>query len=190
MTSFAKFSIVFAFAGLAAVTSGSAESGKKTTTAIASQPNASCPVGVRAQHASGLTAQVPVGKNGVQKNGGQRNSAVDRGPRQKLQLTLNNAGLGAISGVRITVHGWNGTGRTLPTVDAGANYASAAKTMDLTVSVGPRETAEINAWVRGLTAVDSIDLDEVSYADGSSWKSPRPGACSTVPDPVTLISER
>jgi hypothetical protein len=38
------------------------------------------------------------------------------------------------------------------------------------------------------TAVTSIDLDSITYADGSTWRSASAGACSVVPDKRMLIA--
>jgi len=177
MTSFAKFSLAVAVAGMTAISLGSAETGNKKIIIITPQPNMSCPVGMRAQH-------------GVDGSMRAIKGSVHSGSGQKLQLTLKNGKLRTISAVRITLHGWDGTGRALPTVQTNSSYANATRTVDLKVSIGPGETIDTDVWANGLTAVDSIDLDEVSYADGLSWRSPAPQACSVAPDPEMLISER
>jgi hypothetical protein len=180
MTSLAKFSMVVTVTGLVFASSGWAETGKTTTRAVPTG-NASCPVAIEARHAGGLTAQVMVGKN----------QAVSSGATgQELQLTLTNATLGAVSAVRIKVRGWDHEGRSLPAIEAASKHANTIKTLAVTVDLGPRKTAETNVRVRGLSAVDSLELMAVKYADGSSWKTPTPGACSVVPDPTMLISER
>jgi hypothetical protein len=39
------------------------------------------------------------------------------------------------------------------------------------------------------TAVTSIDLDSVNYADGSNWQAPSAGACSVQPSMLMQVSE-
>ena len=178
MTFFGKFSVAFAIAGLTAVTSGAAQTGKKLTIVIPASSGASCPVAMRAEHGAdgGLRAVKGTGEHS--------------GQGQQLKLTLYNAKAGTISAVQIRAHGWNGTGRTLPAHETNATDGNATVMLDLKVSVGPGESAETDVWANGLTAVDSIDLIGVSYADGSNWAPPASQACSIVPDPEMLISLR
>jgi hypothetical protein len=177
MMFFSKFSLMMAFAGLMAATMGHAETGKKKTAVATPHGSSSCPVAMEAKHgADGSVVAV---------RGSERS-----GPGQELELTLRNARLGEISAIRITAHGWDGKGRTLPTQNAASTHGTASKTVNVKVSVGPRASEETNVWVKGMTAVDSIDLVGVNYADGSSWKAATPGACRVVPDPATLISQK
>jgi hypothetical protein len=179
MTLFAKFSIAFAVAGLVAVTSGSAQTARnQTKIIIVPLPSqVSCPVAMQAQRgADGSTMMLAGGAH--------------RGIGQQLQLTLNNPKLATISAIRITVHGWDVKGRTLPAGETTSSYASASRTLDLTLSIGASQTADTDIWVSGLTAVDSIDLDQVSYTDGSSWESSTLQACRIMPNPIMLISSK
>lgn len=183
MASLGKFSLVIAAAALAA-SPGYAQTAKKQTKPVIITPSqASCPVGMQAQHAPGLTAQVPVGKSGSE------NGAAHRGTGQHLQLTLNNPKGGAISEVRLRIHGWSAKGRTVPAQTAGADYTDASRTFDLKVSIEPHGTAKKDVWVHGMTAVNSIDLIGVSYEDGSRWKPASLQVCSIMPDPTMLISK-
>ena len=125
-----------------------------------------------------------------------KGGATHSGIGQQMQLMLDNPKPAAISAIRITFHGWDGTGRTLPAestapaVEANSSYANASRTLDLTVSIDPQKSADMLVWVSGLTAVDSIDLDSVSYADGSNWEPQGSQACRIVPDMTMLISNR
>lgn len=177
MTSFTKFSLLFAFAGLTAVTSGSAQTGKSPVIVVAPSPNMSCPVFMQAKHGADGTTVMAAG-------------GAHRGIGQQLQLTLSNSKLAKISAIRITVNGWNVKGRTLPAIETTSSYATASRTLDLTPSLSVNTTADMDVWVSGLTAVGSIDLDSVSYSDGSSWESQASQACRIMPDPIMLISSR
>lgn len=178
MNAFGKLSLAFAIAGLAVATSGVAQTGKKLTIVIPASPDASCPVAMRAEH--GVDGRMRAVKG----------AAPHSGQGQQLELTLHNAKPGAISAVRITAHGWDGTGRTLPAHETNSVDGNATATLGLKVSINPGKSAETDVWVSGLTAVDSIDLVGVSYADGSSWTPAASEACSVVPDPEMLISLR
>jgi len=182
MVSFGKFSLVFAAAALAANLGSTQAAKKQIQTVIISPSQVSCPVGMQAQHAPGLTTQVPVDKNGNVSRKASTNSG------QHLQLTLNNPKTAAISEVRIRVRGWRAKGRTVPAQTAGADYTDASRMFDLKVDIVAHGTAKKDVWVHGMTAVNSIELIGVSYEDGSSWK---PGSvqCSIMPDPTMLISK-
>jgi len=181
MDSFVKFSmVVVTVAGLAAA--GTAQTGNsQTMQAVVPPVQSSCPVSMQVQHASRLTAQIRVGKNG---------SVIGPDPRetgQHLQLALSNPKEAEISAIRITVYGWDGKGTVTPTV-TGAGYGTASQTLNLKVRVGPHQSAKTDVWVKGLTSVDSIDLDAVSYADGLNWRATAAGPCKVIPDPKMLIS--
>ena len=182
MDRFAKISLVVAAVALAAA--GTAQAGKnQTKTTAAAPPQMNCPVWMQVQHAPGLTAQVEVGKNG------SRTSPNSGETGQHLQLALNNLKETEISAIRITVHGWNGKGSVTPTA-RGAGYGTASQTVNLKVSVGPHQSAKADVWVKGLTSVDSIDLDAVNYKDGLNWRATDAEPCRVVPDPEMLISSK
>jgi hypothetical protein len=185
MASFGRFSLVVAAAGLAASVAYAQADKNQVKTVIITPPfQASCPVGMQAQHASGPTAQVPVDKNGSVSRKHSPN------PEQHLQLTLKNPKGTAISEMRIRVRGWSAKGRTLPAQTAGADYTDVSRMFDLKVDIGSHGTAKKDVWVHGMTAVNSIELIGVSYADGSSWKPASLQVCSIMPDPTMLISSR
>lgn len=183
MASLGKFSLLVVAAALA-VPAALAQQEKDQGKTVVVTPQVSCPVALQAQHAPGLTAQIPVEKNG----------SVAREPSrregQHLQLTLNNPKMSAITAVRIRVRGWKARGRATPAQRSGSDYANASRVMNLKVDIGPRATTKTDVWVTGMTAVDSIDLIGVAYADGSSWKPARLQVCSIMPALTMLISSR
>lgn len=182
MNSFSKLSIAIATAALAAV-SGSAQT---TKTQSKDFEYLACPV-LQAERSPGLTEQVPVGKNGSVSR-----PAIHR-DGQHLELRLINSGsrMSAISAIRITIHGWrSGTASTFPARKSNSHDSNATRTLDLAVSLAPHATASKDVWVSGLASVDSIDVDQVKYADGSSWESSTPQVCRIMPNPIMLISSK
>lgn len=184
MTSFVRVSFAIVFAGVAAVAAGAAQSGNQQHITIPASANAGCPVAMKAEHSPGLGAPVLAGK------GGSVFPAPYREKGQQLQLTLSNPGTSAVSAIRITVHGWNGTGRALPAQSAAQESANAERTVDVQFNVDAGQTVNVPVWVSGLSAVNLIDLVGVSYSDGSNWKPTAQQACSVVPDPLMLITKR
>ena len=137
-----------------------------------------CPVQMNAQHEWGLTAKVATDK------------APPKGVGQQLHIALTNAKSEEITGIKITVHGSSGKGSLLSARAAEASSPEAMKTFDLKLTVGAKKDASTDLWVSGLTAVTHIDLDTVTYADGSKWRSSALETCHFQPDPVMLISSR
>lgn len=184
MAFFSKFSLAIVIAGLA-VALVPAQTAKKQSKNFSLTPSShgSCPVEMQAEHSPGLAEQVRVGKGSA---GVERRHAIG----QHLQLGLSNSRPTAIDAVRITVHGWMAKGRALPAnPGAGPGRADASRTVDVKVNIAPHHTTETDVWVDGLTAVTSIDLVGVSYADGSNWKASAQ-ECRIVPDLEMLISRK
>lgn len=176
MTSVVKVSFAFVFAGLMSLSSGAQTTTTKATI-VTLPPAANCPVALRAQHGVDGSVVAVSGK-------------AHHGIGQQIELTLNNPGNTAISSIRITFHGWNGKGRTLPAGAANSSDTTASRTLELKVSIAPHTSKKTALWVSGLTSVDSIDLDEVRYAKGLSWRSSATQVCRIVPDGEMLISHR
>ena len=138
----------------------------------------SCPVQMNARHEWGLTAKVATDK------------APPKGIGQQLHIALTNAKSEEITGIKITVYGSSGKGSLLSARVADANSPEATKTFDLKLTVGAKEDASTDLWVSGLTAVTHIDLDTVTYVDGSKWSSSALETCHFKPDAMMLISKR
>ena len=112
-----------------------------------------------------------------------------KGPAQRLHLTVEYPGSKAITRARITVHGFIAKARVAPTPARGGSPAEASKTLEVAFRPDPKgNSASADLWVPGLTAVRTIDLDAVTFADGSSRSLVGRAACSIVPDPLMLIA--
>ncbi len=106
---------------------------------------------------------------------------------QQLHLTFRNAGSSPVVGIEITVHGTNGKGSM---VQAQANLANQIKrTLNLTLEVTPNDEAQLDLSLRNFTSVNQVDLDTISYADGSAWKSSAAQACHFVPEALMLTGK-
>ena len=120
--------------------------------------------------------------------------AIDKAPPkgigQQLHIALTNSKSEEITGIKITVYGSSGKGSLLSARVADANSPEATKTFDLKLTVGAKKDASTDLWVSGLTAVTHIDLDTVTYVDGSKWRSSALETCHFRPDAMMLISSR
>jgi hypothetical protein len=133
-----------------------------------------CPVSLRAQHkADGMMVQTG-------------HEAHPKGLGQWLHLTLGNAPAKKVAAARITVHGFSDKAHMTQASGSGSDA-------DRTVTVLFSATAqpgEADVWVPEMTAVESIDLDAVAFADGSMWSSAGTAGCRITPDPLMLIAGR
>lgn len=158
-----------------------AQSAQNAATSVFTPPPTSsgCPVAIRAQHGRGD------GKNILLKNGQLPEIA------QQLHLTFSSAAPSRIVGIQITVHGTNGKGGM---VQAQADLANnpaitnqITRTLNLTLDVAPKDEAQLDLSLRSFTSVSQVDLDAISYADGSAWQASGAQACHFVPDGIMLI---
>jgi hypothetical protein len=140
-------------------------------------PNSVCPVFVHAQQASGA------GRMEV-------DNARPLGLAQLLHLTLINPDSSRVTGATVTVRGLTPKTRTTLTLTTQSDASNAARTLDITFPAGPEKDVSSDLWVPGLSAVYSINLVSVTYADGSAWKLATGKTCLTPIDGVMLISGR
>jgi hypothetical protein len=140
-------------------------------------PTGTCPVFMRAQHAAdGDLLAV--------------NSSHPKGIGQSLHLTVTSSDSRRIASATVTVRGLVPKGRVTQTLASQDDAFDAEKTMDIKFSAEPGKDASGDIWVPGLSAVMTIDLQSVTFTDGSTWKLPAERTCRTFPDPVMLISGR
>jgi hypothetical protein len=63
-----------------------------------------------------------------------------------------------------------------------------AKTVDVVLDVKGKSEASSDLSLNRFTAVTSIDLNSITYADGNTWHTPSPEACSITPDLIMLVA--
>ena len=135
----------------------------------------SCPVGLRAQPGTAPGMVIVVD--------GKTNAS------QKLNLQLTNfIHQRAITSAQITVHGFTTHGRISPAVSRDPEADTLSKQVDLTLTVAPGTSASTEMLFKGLTSVRWIDLDSITYADGSMWHSSAQRKCQVVPDRFMLVA--
>jgi hypothetical protein len=72
----------------------------------------------------------------------------------------------------------------------GSDPSDATRTLDVAFPAGSDKNASADLWVPGMSAVYSIDLVSVTYADGSTWKLAAGKTCHTPIDGVMLVGGR
>lgn len=137
-----------------------------------------CPVGMRAQQGAGGDL--------VRARDGQR---VD-GPAQRIHLVLTPRHALQVTGARIRVRGLFGKNRL---ARAGmAEQLAPDRTQTLSVTFMPGENAESIAdlVLAGFTSVQSIELQAITYSDGSTWKMESSNLCRVTPDAIMRVAGR
>jgi hypothetical protein len=109
------------------------------------------------------------------------------GISQQIFLSISDTHSSAVTGATVTVHGLTPKSRFRP-IELGTD-GPAQTSRSLSVSFSKDAMGETGAGLllRGFSAVFSIDIDAITYADGSTWKAGE-GLCRVVPDPMMLVS--
>jgi hypothetical protein len=137
-----------------------------------------CPVSLRAQH--GATGSMV-----------QTDKSRPKGMAQLLHLTLidEKAESNRIVSARVRVRGLSGVGRVTQST-TGSGKADAVQTLVVRLLAGSDKAVSGDLLVPGMTAVLSIDLNSVIYADGSTRNFAGRESCRVTPDLLMLISKR
>ncbi|WP_162601869.1 hypothetical protein [Occallatibacter savannae] len=111
-------------------------------------------------------------------------------PQVGQRIALNLKDSHPIVSAVVRVRGLNGKNRMMLT-PAGTEQDWNAVTIQ-NVRFGTEADGSVSADLRvpGFTAVHSVELISVSYADGSRWSRSSLQTCRTQPDPLMLITER
>jgi hypothetical protein len=139
-----------------------------------------CPVGLQVERSSGLFAYenakaVPA-------------EHVAPTPEQWFDFRMTNFLPHEIVNAQITAHGFGHNGGIIgllltPT----PNFA---ETMDVALDVKGNSSASRELSLAHFSAIQTIDVNSVTYADGSTWHASSPGACSVAPSPIMRISDQ
>jgi hypothetical protein len=160
-----------------------------TKLAMATPPlhmdSTNCPVGLQVKHGPGL----PLEKNaeGPTINGkplpyGQ---VKVQDQNQGINLTLSNLSPRSIVNAQVIVHGFSNKGRYIPLSGADSDLAT---TVDVALDVKGNGQASRNLSLSHFTAITAVDVNAITYADGSTWRTSSPGACSASPDLLMLVN--
>jgi hypothetical protein len=144
-------------------------------------PSSGCPVALSARQ-SGSGSLISV-------KPGQPESGHDPEFSQRIHLTAANSAASHVTGATVRVHGLTPRPRMLPVDTLAQGPAHISRTLDVNFSPEARNASAADLTLRGFTAVLSIDVVSLTYADGSTWRSGE-GACRILPDPAMLIGAR
>ena len=138
-----------------------------------------------------LAARCPVSLRAQQMPGGDRrvvNGATVKPLAQKLHLTASTPHSGPVVAANITVRGYDGKPRFTPIGPPDQDAGEAARTLDVTFAPARGREASTDIALAGFSAVTVVDLNSITYADGSTWKLNDGSSCRTWIDGTMLIS--
>ena len=131
-----------------------------------------CPVGVEAQHTQqGVVQQVSPNANHSQLS-------------YDIRLSAFNGRL--IRQARITLRGIEGA-HVLPAA-SGEDQADVTESFTITPGDSPKPRFQSVVYAEKLTGVRWIDVDEVTYADGTVWHQTHGSVCRVAPNGFFLVN--
>ena len=172
---------VFLVCSMALPSQTTSQSPKQLNFVIVTPDVAACPALMHARHEGGLHRRVLV-------NG-------DPAPEPlglPIVLTLTGGRSAQITRATVTVQGLsiqglNGRWQLFQIRAAHDGSGEITKTVEAVFAPGEDDTASTKLVLSGFTSISSIELDSVSYADGSTWKPAPHRACQVAPDPFMLV---
>ncbi len=138
-----------------------------------------CPISMRASQG--------VWDHTIRVHQGQKDNVVQPFG-QRIFLTLNDTRPAPIVAATVRVHGLTARSHMVQ-ADGNANAKNeATKIIELTFAANQNNGVTGDLYIPGFTAVNSIELLQVSYSDGRLWRIGPGGACHVTPDPMMLIA--
>jgi hypothetical protein len=136
-----------------------------------------CPVGLRVERSSGLFAYENA-----------RAVPADHASRlseQWFDLRMTNFSPHQIVNAEITSHGFSYKSRVNP---VSAATPDIWKTVDVALDVKGNSSASHQLSFAHFSTISTMDVNSVTYDDGSTWHASSPGACSVAPSLFMRIS--
>jgi hypothetical protein len=140
---------------------------------------ADCPVGMRVNHGSSFLLR--------KTEYGPFAAPAPKVQEQRIHLIMTNLSPQEIVKAQITVHGFSDKWKAFPLVD-GSPAPDLAKSVDVAMDVKRDGQGSSDLSLSRFTSITRVDLNSLTYADGSTWTSSTAGACSVAPDPFMLVS--
>jgi hypothetical protein len=178
---------LFAVPTLFAQQSVTPGSTKSTVLTLPRAPEASCPIGMQARRGAGLPVAMNAGPSINGSPTAPDSPALTHARAQKIHLTLTNLLSREIVSAQFVVHGYSNKGRAMNLANPSPE-PDLAKTVDVVLDVKGKSDASSDLSLSRFTAVTSIDLSSITYADGNTWQTPSAEACSVTPDLIMLVA--
>jgi hypothetical protein len=181
--------LVFLFAAPTIFAQQSVPPGNRESTVLhpARNPEASCPVGMQARHGAGVPVGMNAGPSINRSPIAPDSPALTHARAQTIHLTMTNLLSREIVSAQFVVHGYSNKGRAMNLANS-SSEPDLAKTVDVVLDVKGKSEASSDLSLSRFTAVTSIDLKSITYADGNTWNTPSAEACSITPDLFMLVA--
>jgi hypothetical protein len=137
----------------------------------------SCPVSLRAQQAAGGDMLAV-------------DNARPKGIAQGIRIVVDDPNSRRIVAAKVTVRGLSAKRRMVQTELTDSLSSDAARTLDVKFPANAGKDTSAILWVPGLTAVQAIELNSLTYADGSIWKIAAGNVCRSPVDALMLVGNR
>jgi hypothetical protein len=91
----------------------------------------------------------------------------------------------------VTVRGLNGKAGMIPALGSDGRSSEITRTMTVSFALDDDKSYWTDLVLPGLTSARMVNLESVTYADGSTWNfRDHGGWCQSAPDPLMLITSR
>jgi hypothetical protein len=147
-------------------------------------PASPCPIGIQAQPTPGLTQMVVHGTPPSR----DYSNRTDYPSQQWLRFLLTNPKSLGITGIELAVHGLQPGGHVEPVVSGQPGAGALDKHVELQLVLDPAKRTTRDVRFDGFTSIRSIDLESVTYADGSVWHASARNPCRFEPSRVMLVA--
>jgi hypothetical protein len=114
-------------------------------------------------------------------------------PALGLHLTLDHQTAPTIESIEITVYGVSPKVQVLPTNQWAADTDTRdiiSKSFQLQRSAGTETLNNADIWMHEAGALRWVDLNEVHYTDGTSWRPSSSAKCRAIPSNLVLIGQK
>jgi hypothetical protein len=127
----------------------------------------------------------------------QSDQGCPKGLAQLLHLTFTSPDSRQMVSARVRVRGLSGKAHSTQALSGLGNSgqgnsihdgADVVRTLAVQFSAASGNTAAGDLWVPGVTAVLTIDLNSVTFADGSTRTFTSQDACRIAPDHLMLVA--
>lgn len=143
------------------------------------ETSSACPIGMRVLQGAG-NSMVEV------KDGKRVETSV--GSRLRLNLTNSPQRRGRITAATLTVHGLNGKPGMAPLLATHDGSGEVTKTVNATFTREDDESFSADLVLPGVIAPSRVELESVTYADGSTWRLAGHEGCQSAPDLLMLVA--
>ena len=142
---------------------------------------AKCPVGMQVTH-SGRFAE----RNA---KSGPADDVVPSIPEQRINLKMINLLPHDIVNAEITASGFSHNWRIISVsgTPGAQETPDLAKTVDVALDLKGNSSASRELSFAHFSAIRTVEVNSVTYADGSTWHASSPGACSVAPSLIMPI---